>query len=248
MRFGCRCQAEQMTPLAEAGYDFAEGDIGMLYPGLSDADFRRARLELLGEPLFPEVIRAPELSLWAGRWLAGNEDTPLAPRDFFRRAALVGCKVVLAPAPRYESLHRFNGTAEAWRQATAAAGILGEHAGRAGVQVALEPAPEDAGPAGTVEEAWVLAEELGHRSVGVSLDIARVADLADAGAADSALKHVSLPLPRRYGGQYDTTTCLEALDHLAEYGYAGRVTVAAGWADLADRAEDLLEELKRHTA
>jgi hypothetical protein len=89
----------------------------------------------------------------------------------------------------------------------------------------------------------VLAEEVGHPAVGVVADVGAVEDLADIATAGPALKHVHLPLPRRFGGDFDTTTCYEAISALAEFGYRGRVAVADHWSVVCPHARDLLDDL-----
>ena len=69
-------------------------------------------------------------------------------------------------------------------------------------------------------------------------------ETADLIAAGPALKHVWLPVPRRHGGDADTTSCFEVLADLAAFGYNGRVSVAAGWPRIANGAAQLLDELR----
>ncbi len=232
MRFGCRCAIEEMAELANAGFEFAEMSPSALYPTLGDDAFRRARRDLLAEPLFPEVIRIPELLAWAGA------DTAEL-RQPFRRAALVGCQIIIAEMPGFDTPPAFGRPTRAWRAATTAVSVLGEYAARVGVRLALEPRP------GSIEEAWVLAEEAGHAAVGVSLDLAGVDDLADIAAAEALLTHVSMPAPRNLGGELDSARCMDALEHLVEFRYAGRMTITTPWRDISKTADDLLDELKR---
>lgn len=250
MKFGCVCAVENMAALADVGLAFAETDAGALYPTLDDEAFRRARQSMLAEPLFPEVIRIPDLVLQAecspdmpGAGGNGESDDSLDLRTTFRRAALVGCRVIVADAPRYDHRHRFNGQGGAWEQALGAVSHLCEQAALTGVGVALRPTDGPEGVAETLEETWVLAEEVGHPAVGVVADVGMVADPADMGTAGPALRHVYLPLPRRFGGDFDTTTCYEAVAALAEFGYAGRISIDADWSAISGRAVDLLDEL-----
>ncbi|HJN16845.1 MAG TPA: TIM barrel protein [Armatimonadota bacterium] len=236
MRFGCRCEIEQMTDLADAGYEYAEMSTAALYPALDDEAFRHARHELLGEPLFPEVIRWPELVAWAG-------DSGRDLRTLFRRAALNGCKTIVAAMPSLETPLGLGHPTTAWREATEVVGVLGEHAARVRVKLALEAAA-----GGTVEEAWVLAEEAGHAAVGVAMDLSQVNDLADIAAAEALLMHVSLPAPRRHGGDLDSTQCMDALEHLVQFGYRGRVTITTPWEAIRETADELLDEMKRLTS
>jgi hypothetical protein len=235
MRFGCLCEVEEMSALANAGYGFAETGAAVLYAALEEGPFREARQRLLAEPLFAEVVRVPGL-------LDGDEAPELAltARDLFRRAALVGAKVLVAqapPAPREESAR-----SEAWRGLVETLGLLSESGARNGVALAIAPVRQGS-LAETLEEAWVLTQEVGHPTVGIAADLGTVREAADLAAGGPAIKHVWLPLPRRYGGEADTTTCFEALGDLAEMGYHGRVSVSAAWPALGERAGDLLEEL-----
>ncbi len=246
MRFGCLCTADEMTALADAGYDFGETNADVLYPTLNEGAFRRAREVLLAEPLFPEVVRAPELLQCAmtapersGRVMGG-----LDLRTVFRRAAMVGAKVLVVTAPGHDALQRLNGQAKAWRETVEAAGLLGEHAARSGISVAIAPQADEPGLAATLDEAWVLVEEVGHPSVAVSADVSAIDDWADMAATGLALRHVELPLPGRFGGSFSTERCLEALHALREFGYRGRVSVAAKWPRFAERAAELLEEIR----
>lgn len=236
IRLGCLCNVEEMSALAEAGYDFAETDAGVLYPRLDDEGFRQARRAVLAEPLYAEVVRASGL-------LGGTDgdEVELSYRDLFRRAALVGAKVLVVQAPTIGRVEH----AEAWREAAEALGGLGEQAARVGLGVALAPGGSR-NVAETLEEAWVLAEEAGHPAIGVAADLGVVGEVADIAAAGPAVKHVWLPLPRRYGGTVETTACLEALGELAELGYDGRVALAAEWAAIGDVAGELLDELRAY--
>lgn len=236
VRFGCRCDIEEMTALAEVGYEFAETDARVLYPRLDGAAFRQARQAVLAHSLFPEVVRAPGLLDEMG-----GDESELSLREAFRRAALVGAKVVVVRAPRVERSER----AEAWRQAAQALGALGEPAARNGLVVAVAAGGRGS-VAETLEEAWVLTEEVGHRAVGLAADLAAPDSVHDLAAAGPSVKHVWLPLPRRYGGTVETTACLEALGDLAELGYRGRVSVAEDWTGYADVAGELLEELRAY--
>jgi hypothetical protein len=193
----------------------------------------------VAEPLFPEVVRLPDLVARVdGRG-------PLADlRTLFRRAAMVGGKVIVAAAPSYDRVHRFNGQAEAWRRAAEIVGLLGERAAPCGLSIALQPSAESAALAGTIEEAWVLAEEVGHPAVGVAMDMALVDDWADLAAAGKTLKHLHLPLPRRFGGAFDTERWFEALAALREFAYSGRLSLAAAWSSFSAHAAELLEALR----
>jgi len=246
MRFGCLCRVTEMTAVADAGYDFGETEADVLYPGLEEEAFRRAREALRTEPLFPEVVQATELlhCTMAARERSGRVMGDLDVRTVFRRAAMVGAKVVVVTAPGYDALQRFNGQAKAWREATEAIGLLGEQAARCGLSVAVAPRTDAGGLATTIDEVWVLSEEVGHPAVGVSADVSTIADWADMAATDLALKHVHLPLPGRFGGEFSTERCLEALGALREFGYGGRVSVSAEWSTFADRAAELLEEMR----
>jgi len=228
-----------MASLADAGYEFAETEAGVLYPGLDDEAFGRARRELLAEALFPEVVRVPGLLTGTG-----GAEADLSLRKACRRAALVGAKVLVVTAPMdgADERHRV----ETWREAVQAVGSLGEHAARNGLSVAVGPGGEGS-VAETLEEAWVLAEEVGHRAVGVAGDLGAMGEAADVAAAGSALRHVWMPLPRRYGGEAATTACLETLGDLVELGYDGRVSVFAKWSTFAERAGLLLDELKAYS-
>jgi len=235
-----------MTALADAGYDFGETEADVLYPTLDEEAFRRAREALRAEPLFPEVVQAPELLHCAmtvderpGPVLGG-----LDIRTLFRRGAMVGARVVVVVAPGYDALQRFNGQAKAWREAAEAVGLLGEHAARSGLSIAVAPRTDAGGLATTIDEVWVLSEEVGHPAVGVSADVSTIADWADMAATGLALKHVHLPLPGRFGGEFSTERCLEALAALREFGYGGRVSVSAEWPTFAHRAGELLEEMR----
>ena len=110
--------------------------------------------------------------------------------------------------------------------------------------LALEPGSHARGVVSTIEEAWVLTEEIGHPAVGVAAHLGAVSGPADMVAAGPALKHVHLPLPRRFGGDFDTTACYEAISELAGFGYYGRVSIAAPWSLVSPHAEDLLDDLK----
>ncbi len=245
MRFGCLCTPVELTDLAEAGYDFGETGIEVLYPTLDEDDFRRAREVLRAEPLFPEVVRAPDLLQQAMTVdSAGHAADPLDLRTLFRRAATVGAKVIVVLAPGHDALRRFNGQAKAWREAAEAAGLLGEQAARSGLSVAIAPGAQPGGLAASLDEAWMLAEEVGHPAVGVAADVGTIDDWADMAAAGPALKHVHLPLAHRFGGEFDTERWFEALHALREFGYRGRLSVAAEWPSFAGRAPDLLEELR----
>jgi hypothetical protein len=97
-----------------------------------------------------------------------------------------------------------------------------------------------------LEEAWVLTEVVGHGAVGIAANLGMVGQVADIATAGPAVKHVWLPLPRRYGGTAETTACLEALGDLVELGYDGRVSVEVQWSAIADVAGELLDELKAY--
>lgn len=235
-----------MAELAEVGFDFGETDCQVLYPTLDDDAFRRARQDLLAEPLFPETIHVPDAVGWAGEAAdrSGENGSVLDLHDLFRRAALVGCRTVLATVPEHNQGDDTIDRPEAWRQATNAIGLLAEEAARSGVAIALSPNSGADGIARTIDETWVLAEEVGHPAVGIAANVGTVQYLADIATAGPALKHVHLPLPRRFGGDFDTTTCYEAVSALAEFGYRGRVSVAADWSVVSPHAEDLLDDLR----
>ncbi len=246
MRFGSLCAPEEMTDLAEAGYDFGETEIGVLYPTLDEETFRHAREALRAEPLFPEVVRAPDLLQWAVT--ADDRSGPVVGeldlRTLFRRAAMVGVKTLVVVAPGHDALQRFDGQARAWREAAGATGLLGEHAARSGLTIAIAPAAQQGGLATSLDEAWVLAEEVGHPAVGVAAEIDTIDDWADLSAAGPALRHIHVPLPHRFGGDFSTERWFEALHALREFGYRGRVSVATEWPTFAERAAELLDELR----
>ena len=242
MRLGCFCQIEDMTALADAGYDFAETGLEVLYLSLDDDDFRRAREFLRAEPLFPEVVQAPDLLGWA--MAAEGDGPPIDLRGLFRRAAMVGAKLLVVSAPGRDALKRFSGQAQAWRQAAESAGLLAQHAATSGLTIAITPGRAEDSLAATIEEVWVLAEEVGHPAVGVAAEVSAIEDWADVAAAGPTLRHIYLPLPGRFGGPFSTEWFFEALHALREFGYTGRATIAADWATLAPRAADLLEEIR----
>ncbi len=246
MKFGCICDVSNMTEVAEVGFDFGETDAEVLYPTLDDEAFRRARQDLLAEPLFPEVIQIPDAILWPGNLTdaSGRDNPGLDLHDLFRRAALVGCRTIIAIVPGHQQCRDVRDRPEAWRQTMNAIGLLAEEAARSGVAIALSPNSRADGIARTIEETWVLAEEVGHPAVGVVADVGAVQDLTDMATAGPALKHVHLPLPRRFGGDFDTTTCYEAVSALSEFGYRGRVSVSAHWSVVSPHAEDLLDDLR----
>ncbi|MGQ9732137.1 MAG: sugar phosphate isomerase/epimerase family protein [Candidatus Zipacnadales bacterium] len=237
MRFGCQCRVEDMATLASVGYEFGETDASVLYPRLEEKAFRRARQALLAEPLFPEVVWVPGLLTGVG-----GEEVNLSLREVCRRAVLVGAKTLVIEAPKSPPHSRHSN--DIWAQAIGALGSLGQQVGQHGLTVALRPVTGSL--AKSLEEAWVLAEEVGHPAVGVAADLATVAERTDVAAAGSALKHVWVPLPRRYGGKADTTECLEALSNLAEFGYKGRVSIAAEWTIMAKVGGALLEDLRAY--
>lgn len=246
MKLGCFCDVAHMGELAEAGFEFCETGADSLYPTLDEDAFRLARQDLLAEPLFPEAIRLPDAIAWAGELTGGpaGSDPPLGLHALFRRAALVGCRTIVATVPGHQQRPDVRDRPETWRRAMNAIGRLAEEAARNGLALALSPNSGADGVARTIEEAWVLAMEVGHPAVGVVANVGAVQDLADMAAAGPALKHVHLPLPRRFGGDLDTTTCYEAVSALAEFGYRGRVSVAAHWSVVAPHAEGLLEDLR----
>jgi hypothetical protein len=237
VRFGCFCQTEEMSGLADAGYEFAETDASVLYPRLDEAGFREARKAVLAEPLFAEVVRATGLLSETD-----GDEIELSFREAFWRAALVGAKVLVVGAPDTGRAER----AEAWREAAQALGALGEQAARSGVTVAVAAGGRGS-VAETLEEAWVLTEEVGHGAVGIAANLGMAGEVADIAAAGPAVRHVWLPLPRRYGGTAETTACLETLGDLVELGYSGRVSVEAEWSAIADVGGELLEELKAYS-
>lgn len=245
MKFGCLCDADNMAELAEVGFDFGETGVGVLHPTRDDDAFRRARQDLLAEPLFAEVIRIPDAVAWAGAAAdpSRKSNLPLQLHDLFRRAALVGCRTIVATVPAYRECSLVKDLPEAWRRAMNAISLLAEEAARTGLAIALSPNSGADGVARTIDETWVLAEEVGHPAVGVVADVGGVEDLADIATAGPALKHVHLPLPRRFGGDFDTTTCYEAIAALAEFGYRGRVSVADHWSMVCPHARDLLDDL-----
>ncbi len=246
MTFGCVCNVDSMAELAEVGFDFCETGLEVLYPTLDDGAFRGARRDVLAEPLFAEVIRIPDVLLWAEEPAGPSpaNHPPLGLRDTFRRAALVGCRTIVATVPSHKQWPDFRDRPEAWRHTMNAVGVLAQEAATSGVAIALSPNSQADGIARSIEETWVLVEEVGHPAVGVAADIGAVQDPADMAAAGPALKHVHLPLPRRFGGDFDTTTCYEAVSALAEFGYRSRVSVCAPWPIVSPHARHLLDDLR----
>ena len=254
MRFGVCTGVENLSALAEAGYDYIE-------PGVTSA----LRPETPEEDVMPGLqatFAASRLKAEAYNVLLPGDlkvvgpETDLARQEryletAFRRAASLGGQVAVFGSGGARGIPPGWVRAEAERQIVGFLTRGGPIAARHGMQIAIEPLNvTECNILNSVAEAVALAERVEHPAVGVLSDLYHVdhdgQSYAETRDAMPLLRHVHVAgAGRRAPTAEDHEFLRGFFAALKAGGYAGRISIEGSWEDLPAQAAASLAALRR---
>ncbi len=253
MQFGVCCDPSQAAGLAAAGFEFIEGNVqSHLKPREDEASFAASLAAIQASPL---PMKVANCFLPGDLKVTGPEVDPAAQRRYvecaFRRAAQAGIDTIVFGSGGARRIPDGFDRQLAWRQLIDFGQLCGPLAQACGVTVVVEPLNRhECNVLTAVGESADYVRAVDHPAVRLLVDAYhwykdddRVVDLV---AAGSLLRHAHIATRdnRRAPSlePFDFSTFFQAL---AEVDYAGRLSVEAGWNDMAGEAAAVLAELRR---
>ncbi len=250
IRFGCCAPVRASALLADAGFDFIELSSDILLPEEPAEAFEPVRQNLAAQDLFPEVLSLvlpPQASLIGPDLDRGHIERLL--RCTFERAGAVGARLVVFGAGARRDLPADLPRPSAWRQLKRLLDRAAKLASAQGLELAVEPIPgSGSSMIDSLEEAWILAEEVAQPNVGVAAPLAYL--LAEREGYDalivagSALRHVYVSDPDRRPPGESAFSYRPLFDALAQANYQGSVSIASDWRSLQTQAPHALQTLR----
>lgn len=254
MRFGVCAGVENLSLLAEAGYDYIElGVTSALAPEKpEDEVMPRLRAAFDGARLKAEaynVLLPADLKVVGPETDAARQDRYL--ETAFRRASALGGQVAVFGSGGARGIPAGWTREEAERQIIDFLKRGGPIAERHGMQIAIEPLNvTECNIINSVAEGVRLAQAVDHPSVRVLSDLYHVdhdrQSYEETRDAAPLLRHVHVAgLGRRAPTAEDHEFLHGYFAVLKASGYAGRVSIEGSWEDLAAQASESLAVLRR---
>jgi D-psicose/D-tagatose/L-ribulose 3-epimerase len=252
VRFGCCVRSvEQTHILAEAGYDFCELPAAAVHPFEDEATALPALREIEGAPLRPESFN---VLVPAQLPLAGPKADLDALRVYLRRAfprmAQAGAALVVLGSGAARRIPDEIPRDRGLDQLADAVSVAAEEAGRAGLELALEPLNRtECNVFNTLAESQAFIRERGLKNVRLVADLHHIEMESEPTRhvveAGSLLAHVQVADGGRKapgGGGYDFPGFMRAL---REVGYDRRISAECQWDDLAAQAAGSLAFMRQ---
>ncbi|MDP6184258.1 MAG: sugar phosphate isomerase/epimerase family protein [Gammaproteobacteria bacterium] len=255
MRFGCCSKLERLEATREAGFDYAEMQVGVLEPEAAESKFAetRRRIADVGLPVEAfNVFISPTLPVVGERIdrqrLDAYLDTALA------RMQEVGASIVVFGSGGARSTPRGFDRRQAMDQIADFLHTVAEKLDRTELTLAIEPLYKIASDnINTVEDALKMARRVDHPRIKVLADMFHMAYEDDKPEnlfeARADLRHVHVPVPQLDGmsPRLWDELYVEFLGALRSAGYDARISIednGGRFQDFQTEARQALEYLK----
>jgi sugar phosphate isomerase/epimerase len=250
MRFGCCVDIDQVSTLAQAGYDFCELPARAVRPLDDEPAALPALRTLAALPLRPEsfnVLIPPELRL------VGPDADRAALQAYLRRAfarmAQLGGQVAVLGSGGARRIPDTMPRAQALDQLADALALAADEAGRAGIELALEHLNQsECNVFTTLAECQAFVEERGLAGLRLLADLHHIEaerePMAHVPQAAPLLAHVHVADGGRRApgvGGYDYAGFMAAL---RQAGYDRRISAECQWENLPAQAAGALAYMR----
>ena len=252
MRFGVCAAPDAVETSAAAGFDYLEPSVvGLLQPERPEAEVLPPLIAAFSDsPLKPEVFNL----FLPGDLKVVGPDTDTVRQGLylsaaFRRAARLGGKIVVFGSGGARRVPEGWPRERAYAQISAFLTLCGDASEQRGMTVEIEPLnSSECNILNSVAETVKFVVDLGHPAVGVLSDLYHVTydgqSYSETQDAAAFLRHVHIAGPgRRAPTAADCAYLREYFAVLKSAGYAGRISIEAGWESFEAQAAEAREVL-----